>query len=110
MLTVTEHLPVAVHVAAVSAEQIYAAALARPFQGVLLKNVWSDLDASKIKRVRQAIAQGFVEGKTTEQIIRELRGTRAKGYADGIIERDRRDVEAVVRTALGHKQAWCKTM
>lgn len=98
----TEHLPVAVHVAAVSAEQVYAAAMARPFQGVLLKDVWADLDASKMKKVRQAIAQGFVEGKTTDRIIRELRGTRAKGYADGIIERDRRDVEAVVRTAIGH--------
>ena len=58
------------------------AALARPFQGVLLKNVWSDLDVQKFKKVRQSIAQGYVEGKTTEQIIRELRGTRAKGYED----------------------------
>ncbi|MDR0216179.1 MAG: phage head morphogenesis protein [Comamonas sp.] len=96
------HVPVGVHVAAVSAEQVYAAALSRPFQGVLLQGVWSDLDAGKLKRVRQAIAQGFVEGKTTDQIIRELRGTRAKGYTDGFIQRDRRDVEAVVRTALAH--------
>lgn len=96
------HVPVAVHVAAVSAESVYAAALARPFQGVLLKNVWSDLEAQKFKKVRQSIAQGYVEGKTTDQIIRELRGTRAKGYEDGLIQRDRRDVEAVVRTALGH--------
>lgn len=98
----TEHLPVAVHVAAVSAEQVYAAAMARPFQGVLLRDVWKELDRNKMKKVREAIAQGFVEGKTTDQVVRELRGTRAKGYADGIIERDRRDVEAVVRTAIGH--------
>lgn len=96
------HLPVGVHVAAVSAEQAYAAAMARPFQGVLLQGVWGDLDAGKRKRVRQAIAQGFVEGKTTDQIIRELRGTRAKGYTDGFIQKDRRDVDAVVRTALAH--------
>lgn len=96
------HLPVGAHVAAVSAEQVYAAALSRPFQGVLLQGVWADLDAGKLKRVRQAIAQGFVEGKTTDQIIRELRGTRANGYIDGLIQKDRRDIEAVVRTALGH--------
>lgn len=96
------HLPVSVHVASVSAEAVYAAAMSRPFQGVLLKNVWSELDATKMKRVRQAIAQGFVEGKTTEQIIRELRGTRAKSFEDGLIQKDRRDVEAVVRTALSH--------
>ena len=96
------HVPVAVHVAAVSAESVYAAAMARPFQGVLLKGVWADLDVGKMKKVRQGIAQGYVEGKSTDQIIRELRGTRAKGYADGALESNRRDVEAVVRTAIGH--------
>lgn len=96
------HVPVGVHVAAVSAPQVYAAAMARPFQGVLLKNVWSDLDAGKMKKVRQSIAQGYVEGKTTDQIIWELRGTRAKGYTDGALESNRHDVEAVVRTAIGH--------
>lgn len=96
------HVPVAVHVAAVSAEQVYAAALSRPFQGVLLRGVWSDLDAGKRKRVREAIAQGFVEGKTTDQIIRELRGTRVNGFVDGLVQKDRRDIEAVVRTALAH--------
>ena len=96
------HLPVNVHVAAVNAAQVYSAAYSQPFQGVLLRDVWKDLDAAKMKKVRQAIAQGFVEGKTTDQIIRELRGTKAKGYEDGLIQKDRRDVEAVVRTALSH--------
>lgn len=95
-------LPVQVSVASVSAESVYAAALARPFQGVLLREVWKDLDAQRMKQVRQTIAQGFVEGRTTAQIIRDLRGTRAKGYADGLVNRSRRDVESVVRTAMGH--------
>ncbi len=95
-------VPVQVGVATVSAEAAYVAAMARPFQGVLLKEVWRDLDAKKFRQVRQAIAQGFVESKTTDQIIRELRGTRAKGYADGLLEVSRRDAEAVTRTALGH--------
>ena len=95
-------LPVSVSVASVNVASVYAAALARPFQGVLLRDVWGDLDAAKMKRVRQSIAQGFVEGKTTDQIIREIRGTKAKGYADGFIQKDRRDVAAVVRTALSH--------
>lgn len=95
-------VPVQVSVAAVSAETVAAAAFARPFQGVMLREVWRDLDAGKMKTVRQAIAQGFLESKTTDQIIRELRGTRAKGYADGVLAVTRRDAEAVVRTALGH--------
>lgn len=96
------HVPAQVSVAAVSAEVAYAAALARPFQGVLLREVWKELDAKKMRQVRQAIAQGFLESKTTGDIIRELRGTRARGFKDGLIEVSRRDAEAVVRTALGH--------
>ena len=96
------YTPAAVHVASVSTAAVYSAAMSRPFQGVLLKEVWKDLAAQQFKLVRQSIAQGFLEGKTTDQIIRELRGTKAKGYADGLLEKSRRDVEAVVRTALGH--------
>lgn len=94
--------PASVHIASVSAASVYSAAMSRPFQGVLLKGVWKDLAADKLKLVRQTIAQGFLEGKTTDQIIRELRGTKAKGFTDGFVEKSRRDVEAVVRTALGH--------
>ena len=96
------HVPVGVHVASVAPDAVYAAAMSRPFQGVLLREVWKELDANKMRKVRQAIASGFVEGKTTDQIIRELRGTKARGYADGLLEVSRRDAEAVTRTALGH--------
>lgn len=95
-------LPVQVPVAAVSIAQVRSAAVARPFQGVLLRGVLDDLGESRARLVRQTIAQGFVEGKTTDAIVRELRGTRAKNYADGLFNRSRRDVEAVTRTALGH--------
>lgn len=98
----TSVLPVQMHVAAVSVEQVYAAALARPFQGVLLREVLADLEAGKAKKIRQAIAQGFVEGRTTDQIVRDLRGTKARAYADGLMEGTRRDIAAVARTALGH--------
>lgn len=95
-------LPAVVRVAAIDVGVTYAAAMARPFQGVLLKGVLDDLADGKAKKIRQAIAQGFVEGKTTSQIVRELRGTKARGYEDGLLARDRRDIEAVARTALGH--------
>lgn len=66
----------------------------------LTLSLWEEGQAHKAisflwKNAKEAIAQGFVEGKTTDQIIRELRGTRAKGYIDGLIQKDRRDIEAV---------------
>lgn len=45
---------------------------------------------------------GFVEGETIDQMVRRLRGTRALGYADGLMEIDRRGAEALVRTAVNH--------
>lgn len=96
------HLPAVVHVAAIAPQQVYAAAMARPFQGVLLKGVWKDLSAQSMKRVQQTIAMGVVSGKTTEQIVREVKGTKANNYTDGLQEKSRRDVRNVVRTAIGH--------
>jgi hypothetical protein len=103
-MTLREAIPpgVSVSFAGVSVEQVYAAALARPFQGVLLKGALDDLSEQSAKLVRQTISAGIVEGRTTQQIIRDLRGTRAKGYADGLLQRSRRDVEAIVRTAISH--------
>ncbi len=95
-------LPVQVSVSSITAEQVYTAALARPFQGALLKGWLDDMEADKAKRIRRAVAQGYVEGKTTAKIVQEMRGTRAKGFSDGIIEITRRNAESVTRTALSH--------
>lgn len=100
--TLREALPATVAVASVSVEQVAAAALARPFQGVLLRDVLADVEAVTAKKVRQTIAQDIVESRTTQQIVRDVIGTRARGYADGLLNRSRRDVEAIVRTAVSH--------
>lgn len=95
-------VPAQIHVASVTAETVYAAALARPFQGHLLKGILSDMDAGRARKIRQAIAHGFTEGRTTDQIIREIRGSRKLNYADGLMEGSRREIAAVTRTAIGH--------
>ena len=89
-------------IAAVSAEQAYAAALARPFQGRLLKGWAANVEASRMTLIRNAVRAGFVEGQTTAQIIGTIRGTRALNYADGLLDRSRREVATVVQTALSH--------
>lgn len=86
----------------VTPEQAYAAAMARPFQGGLLRDWTKSLEDSRAAKVREAIRQGYVQGQTTDQIVRKIIGTKANGYRDGVIDRSRRDVESVVRTALSH--------
>lgn len=92
----------ALTLATVPANQAYAAAMARPFQGKLLREALKDVEAAKAIRIRDAIRMGFVEGETISQMVRRIRGTRVNGYADGLMEIDRRGAEALVRTAVNH--------
>ena len=95
-------MPVSLSIAAVVPEQAYAAALAAPFRGRLLREWASNLEESRLRRIKDTIAIGYNEGKTTAQIIREIRGSKAAGYADGLLDTSRNEVDAVVRTALSH--------
>jgi hypothetical protein len=88
--------------AQVSPHQVYAAALARPFQGGLLADWAKSVDANRMTAIRSAIRLGYVEGQTTDQIVRRIRGTRAAQYSDGILEGSRKGLGAIVRTALSH--------
>lgn len=94
-----------VRIIAISAEQVYAAAMARPFQGRLLKEWAKSIEADRMTRIRDTIRIGFIENQTTAQIVQRVRGTKKNKYADGIIEIDRRHAEAVVRTAVSHTAA-----
>lgn len=102
----TQAVPAAIQIrfpiAGVAVEQVYAAALSRPFQGRLLAGWAENVEAARMTAIRNAIRSGFVEGLTTADIIRNIRGTRAMGYADGILNRGRREIAAVVQTALSH--------
>lgn len=89
-------------VTAITGEQVYAAALSRPFQGRLLKDWASDLETSRLTQIRNAVRQGYVQGQTTAEIIQKVRGTKAKRYADGLLDRPRHEAAAVVQTALSH--------
>jgi hypothetical protein len=91
--------------AGLTGDQVYAAAMARPFQGRLLKDWASNIEAGRMERVRSAVRLGYLEGKTTDQIVRTIRGTRVNNYADGFLERSRKDLATIVRSAVSHTAA-----
>ena len=95
-------LPVQVSVVSVPPKQVYAAAMARPFQGRMLREWLDGLEESRAAKVRDAIRIGYVEGETNQQIITRIRGTKALNYADGLLDISRRDAEAIVRTSVAH--------
>lgn len=95
-------IQVHVAIAPVAAEQVFAAAYAQPFRGRLLREWAESLGADRAQRMRDTIRIGYVEQQTVQQIVQRVRGTRARGYSDGVIEIDRRNAESVVRTAVSH--------
>lgn len=94
-----------VQVGVPGARRVWAAAEARPFRGRLLSGWFDHLASATRDRVVVSIRTGFVQGLTVDEMIRDIRGTRAQKYADGILQISRRHAEAVVRTAVSHTAA-----
>jgi hypothetical protein len=59
-------------------------------------------------RICDASHIGYIENRTVSQIVQRARGTRARGYRDGLIEIDRRHAEAFVWTAISHTAAFTR--
>ncbi len=95
-------VPVKLDTVSPSPSQLWAAVNSRPFQGRLLKDWYADLEAGAFQRLRNAIRAGIVEGRTIDQMVREVRGSAAQGYQDGILQVNRRAAESTVRTAVAH--------
>nr|BDD45298.1 hypothetical protein 20 [bacterium] len=83
-------------------EQIRSIIREKPLEGRFIKDEVGDLGKANIKRIEQSIRIGLLEGETTPQIVRRLRGTAKLGYKDGLLNRSRGDVERLVRTAVNH--------
>ena len=91
-------------------EQVRAAALSRPFQGVHLRFAKLDEHLDEFGRrrgalVRDTIRKALLQGQGVDETVRLLRGTKRLQYRDGILEGSRRGVETIVRTALNHTAA-----
>ncbi len=56
----------------ISPDAVYAAAMARPFQGRLLSEWASNLEADRMARISNTVRQGFLSGDTHEQIAKRF--------------------------------------
>lgn len=89
-----------------SPAQVRAAVFSSPLsvrgaQGGLLMEPfikgWSDAQKAALVGT---IRQGAFEGQTNAQIVKAIRGTQAAGFANGILAMNKRQTEAMVRTAI----------
>lgn len=65
-----------------------------------LDEVFKQLVAGKQTDVERALKLAVLEGKAENDILQMLRGTRAMGFKDGILNYSKRPVEALTRTML----------
>lgn len=91
--------------AIITPEQVYAAAMAQPFQGRLLHDWVSHLATDRVSRINHAVKHGFLLGDSVEHITRKVRGSRAKQYQEGVLNLSRKNLTAVVKTAINHVSA-----
>jgi SPP1 gp7 family putative phage head morphogenesis protein len=104
-------LPVQIDVVMPSANLLRSIALSQPFQGKILSEWASGMEATELTRIHNAIQLGMTAGEDMQTIARRVVGTANSGFQDGVLNMTRNDVESVTRTAVMHvsnhaRRAW----
>lgn len=87
-----------------TAKLAFQAALENPVQatGQLLATFVKDWPAADALRVSNIVQKGWGQGRTLQQMIREVVGTKSANYADGVLDVSRRHAGTVIHTATQH--------
>ena len=102
-----EVTPMRIDFKTASAAEIRAAAVTRPFGGGFgasrtLAEWFASVSETDQRELISSIRQGIVQGKTIQQMVQEVAGTRVAGFTDGILAASRRNAETIVRTGINH--------
>ena len=110
-----KHIDVNYTSAIPSTKQLKAAIFLQPLSvrgadgGKLLEPFVEDWTKVEKQRLVGAILMGVAEGQTRDQIIRNIRVTKANQYRDGLLATTQRHAEAIVRTAVQHVSTVART-
>ncbi|MBP9869905.1 MAG: minor capsid protein [Nitrosomonas sp.] len=83
-------------------ETLKAIVTERPFEGRILSDWVSKLTEDDISRINKTINSGIIQGRTAQEVTRDLFGTANAKGTDGIIQMTRGSVNMMVRTAMQH--------
>ena len=89
----------------ITADMVYAAAMAQPFQGRLLSEWAENLESDRLARIVNAVRRGYLAGDTVETIARSVRGHANKDYRDGALQMSRANAASIAKTAVNHLAA-----
>lgn len=74
----------------------------QPIQGRVMQDWWDGVSVDTQKRIEREIGTGLSVGETVDQMVQRVRGTKANGYQDGVLQTTRRTAEGLVRTVTNH--------
>ncbi|RDF63388.1 phage head morphogenesis protein, partial [Acinetobacter baumannii] len=84
-------------------DNIYAAAKKIPMVGgALVDGLLSRIAEYARQRVEYAIRNGINSGKTNQEIVQRIRGTKRLNYEDGLLSSSKTDIDRTVRTVRSH--------
>lgn len=84
-------------------EKLYSAAKKVPLTGgALVDDLLSRIAESARQKVEYAIRDGISTGKTNQEIVQRIRGTKRLNYEDGILNGTKTDIDRTVRTVRSH--------
>lgn len=83
--------------------KLYSAAKKVPLAGgALVDDLLSRIAESARQKVEYAIRDGISSGKTNQEIIQRIRGTKRLNFEDGLLNTTKSDIDRTVRTVRSH--------
>ncbi|RZG79495.1 phage head morphogenesis protein [Acinetobacter pittii] len=84
-------------------DKLYKSAKKVPLVGgALVDDLLTKLAESARQKVEYAIRDGISSGKTNQQIVQRIGGTKRLNYEDGILTSSKSDIDRTVRTVRSH--------
>lgn len=93
-------------------EKLFTAAKKIPLVGgALVDDLLSKIAESARQKVEYAIRDGISSGKSNQEIVQRIRGTKRLNYEDGLLTSTKSDIDRTVRTVRSHvaNQAYLDT-
>jgi hypothetical protein len=69
-------------------------------EGAPSKEWWSRQAPALMRRFSDQMRMGVLRGESIDELVRRVRGTKAKNFQDGIMNASRREAQALVRTSV----------
>ncbi|HCT5802097.1 minor capsid protein [Acinetobacter nosocomialis] len=84
-------------------ERLFTAAKKVPLVGgALVDDLLSKIAESARQKVEYAIRDGISSGKTNQEIVQRIRGTKRLNFEDGLLTSTKSDIDRTVRTVRSH--------